>query len=134
MPVLRVLVMLASAIQLAIGSYAAYRLLWIEVPDVFGLLLCSAIVVTGLASLSALYIRPRPSVSRISTMRMNLLIFSLLGIGAILFMYFERHEPTTIERLHYLLTAFAICASPFLVNCFSLGLIERKVQRLAWSA
>ena len=69
MSILRFLVLLASTLQLGIGGYAAYRLLYLEVPDLVGLVICSTIIIAGLASISGLYVRPKPSLSRRSVER-----------------------------------------------------------------
>jgi hypothetical protein len=131
MRVLRTLVLLASIAQVAVGAYIAYRLLWIEVPDLVGLLLCSAIIIAGLASLSCLHISPRPSLSRRSTVKLNLVILLLALVAASVMIGFEYNRGASTEKLQWFAMVFAIGATPFLVNGLALGVIERRVKKLA---
>ncbi|MDY7108211.1 MAG: hypothetical protein SYC29_06195 [Planctomycetota bacterium] len=131
MSVLRLLVMISSSLQILIGSCAAYRMLSPYQVDLIGLLLCSTVIAAGLASLSCLYVGKRPSLSRQSTIKFNILLLVLVSGAAGVILAFEQHQGISQQRLQFLITAFALCAAPFLINGVSLALIERRVQRLA---
>ena len=133
MSILRFLVLLASTLQLGIGGYAAYRLLYLEVPDLVGLVICSTIIIAGLASISGLYVRPKPSLSRRATVKLNMLILGLVLAAASVMLLFEHKQGAADARLRVLILVFAAGAMPFLVNGIALALIERRVRRLATS-
>ena len=127
---LRVLVIVSSLLQIGIGGYAAYRFLYVEVPDVFALMLCSAIIIAGLASLSGLCVRLRPSISRVATVKLNAVILALLILAGVLFMLIERHEGADATRLQMLGVVFGAFGLPFFINSISLAMIERRVRKL----
>ena len=132
MPILRFLVLLASVLQLIIGTYAAYRLLYLEVPDIVGLAICSTIIIAGLASLSGLWVRSRPSLSRRATIKLNMVLLGLLLRGATILIAFEHQQVGSDSgRAHLLVLVALACAAPFLINGLALALIERRMRRLA---
>lgn len=131
MSVLRFLVLLASSLQLGIGGYAAYRLLYLEVPDLVSLVICSTIIIAGLASISGLYARPKPSLSRQATIKLNMLILGLVLAAASVMILFEHQQGAAEARLRLLILVFTASAMPFLVNGLALAMIERRMRRLA---
>ena len=131
MSCLRSLVFCSSMAQIAIGSYVSYLLLVRQPPDVIALLLCSALIITGLASLSGLVSAKRPSLSRISTVRMNLLMLCLIAAAAAVMITLEEKAGASAQRLDFLLLFFCLAGLPFLVNSIALLLIERRAKKLA---
>jgi hypothetical protein len=128
MSVLRILVLTASTLQIIFGACGTYHLLQEPAPDLFGMLLCSAVIIVGLASFAGLLTRIRPSLSRIATVKINLLILMLGVIGAGVVYAFEQSQGASDRQLRFLVFAFAFCASPFIVNSIALGLIERRLR------
>jgi hypothetical protein len=131
MSLLRLLVMISSSLQILVGSCVAYRMVSPAQLDLVGLLLCSTVIAAGLASLSCLYVGKRPSISRQSTVKFNILLLLLVTGAAGVILAFEHHQGISQERLQFLITAFAVCAAPFLINGVSLAIIERRVRKVA---
>jgi hypothetical protein len=131
MSALRLLVLVSSILQILIGSGAAYHMLSPYRVDFIGLLLCSTVIAAGLASLSCLYVGRRPSISRQSTIKFNILLLVLVACAAGVILMLERHQGISPARLQFLVTAFALGAAPFLINGVSLALIERRARKLA---
>lgn len=131
MSILRLLVLISSSLQILIGTCAAYRMLSPYNVDPIGLLLCSTVIAAGLASLSCLYVGKRPSISRQSTVKFNILLLVLVAGAAAVIIGLEHRQGISEMRLQFLVTAFALCATPFFINGVSLALIERRVRKLA---
>lgn len=130
MRLLRMLVLAASTLQVAIGSYAVYRVLQEPSPDLFGMVLCSSVIIVGLASSAGIFAKLRPSLSRVATAKINLVILLLLGIGAASMYAFKQHEGASDEQLRFVAVISVLCAAPFLVNSIALSLLERKIRKV----
>ena len=131
MSFLRSLVLLASSLQMLAGSYIGYRYLHEGKTDLLALILCALLVLSGLTSLSGLLARPKPSVSRVSTVKLNMLFCGLILISAGTMALIEYQQGVTRDRLEFMAMAAAIVAAPFLINGMALGLIEQRMKKLA---
>jgi uncharacterized membrane protein len=130
MRMLRILVLASSTLQVAIGSYAVYRLLQEASPDLLGILLCCAVIIVGLASCAGMFTKLRPSLSRVATAKINLVVLLLVAIGAAAMYAFKQHQGATDEQLQFVAMISCVCAAPFLVNSVALSLIERRVRKV----
>ena len=126
MSTLRILVIAASSVQVCLGFIAAYHLLYLEVPDVISLILCSAIIIIGLAGISALHVGPCQSISRRATIKLNVLLLSLILAAATVVVFCEQQQGLAASRLPLMITLFVAGAAPFLINSLALAVIERR--------
>jgi hypothetical protein len=125
---LRILVTVASIAQVIIGSFLAYRLLHVDVPDLVGLIASGTVILAGLSGLFAMFARARARGARTPIRAMNMVIAAIfIALGAIL-IAFQYHQGLSIGELLALGAMGAVIVVPFLVNSVGLAILERQEE------
>lgn len=127
----RILVFLSSGVQVVIGMYCAMKLAMRDEPAVLWLLVCSMVVTAGLASLMSLRPRPSVSLSRSSTIKLNVLILSVFLLAALASVIGARRGDISVLTSRQFLYVLLVASAPFLINALSLGAIQNRVRRAA---
>jgi hypothetical protein len=125
---LRFLVTVASVAQVIIGSFLAYRLLHVDVPDLVGLVASGTVILAGLSGLFAMFARARAGAARAPIRTMNMVIAAILiALGAIL-IAFQYQQGLSIGELLTIGAMGAVLVVPFLVNSVGLAILERREE------
>jgi hypothetical protein len=125
----RLLVQLASLVQMGVGGYITYQLLLDGGTQFVELVLSLTAVFVGMASLSVLLAPKRPSLSRVATIKLNFMIFLLMCAAIAAYLFVQHEHGASLRRLQ-VLGAMALALSvPYLVNTMSLWMIERQAKR-----
>ena len=125
----RLLVFLASGVQIVIGLYCAVQLCMREEPAVLWLLVCSMVVTAGLASLMSLRASSSVSLSRMSTIKLNVLILGVFLLAALASVIGARHGDIPVLSSRRFLYVLLVASAPFLINALGLGAIQHRVRR-----
>ncbi|MCA9294987.1 MAG: hypothetical protein KC983_00690 [Phycisphaerales bacterium] len=136
MSTLRMLVFLASLVQLAIGGSIAYGIFigpepsWMnEAPSWLAIVIMSTVTIAGLAGLLGLMLRAKPSQSRASTAKLNVILLLVAGGAAAALFYMEQQRGMSLERGQVLAFLFGALTVPFLLNSMALSMMERRLKK-----
>lgn len=125
----RLLVQLASLVQMGVGAYITYELLRAGGTQFVELVLSLTAVFVGLASLSVLLAPKRPSLSRVATIKLNFMIFLLMSAAVSSYLYVQHQHGASMHRLQILGAIALALLTPYLINTLSLWMIERQAKR-----
>lgn len=129
MLIVRPLVLLGSLVQLLLGGWLAWRLLWREVPDPVAIGICGVVLFLGFASAAALAVPRRPSASRTLAARLNMAILALIVLPTLALAIVELAQGVEVDRIRTTAAVAALASLPFLVNGLGLAWIERCSTR-----